>query len=80
MPSSRSKTQLIIATIEAGIASGELAPGSRIPSARELREQFGVSSTPVRDAINHLKARGLLVGDAGVGVFVAEHPPIGGRV
>jgi len=77
MPSSRSKTQQIIAALEAGITSGELPPGTRIPSARELREQFSVSSTPVREAINHLKARGLLVGDAGVGVFVAEHPPIG---
>jgi DNA-binding FadR family transcriptional regulator len=80
MPSSRSKTQQIIAALEDGITGGDLPPGSRIPSARELREQFGVSSTPVRDAINHLKARGLLVGDAGVGVFVAENPPIGGQV
>lgn len=79
MPSSRSKTQQIIDVLAAQIAAGTLKPGDRIPSASELREQFGVSSTPVREAINHLKARGLLVGEAGVGVFVAEHPAVGGQ-
>lgn len=75
MSSSRSKTQQIIRAIEAEIAAGTLKPGDRIPSARELKESYGTSGTPVRDAINNLKARGLLVGEAGVGVFVAEHPP-----
>lgn len=76
MPSSRSKTQQIIDDLTAQITAGTLKPGDRIPSARELRERYGTSSTPVRDAINNLKARGFLVGDAGVGVFVADHPPI----
>lgn len=77
MPSSRSKTQQIIDSLAAQIAAGTLKPGDRIPSARELREQFGTSATPVRDAINHLKARGFLEGEAGVGVFVVAHPPTG---
>lgn len=76
MPSSRSKTQKIIDSLTAQIAAGTLKPGDRIPSARELREQFGTSGTPVREAINHLKARGLLEGDAGVGVFVVGSHPI----
>ncbi len=75
MSNSRSKTQQIISMIEAQIAAGVLKPGDRIPSARELREQYGISGTPVRDAINYLKARGVLVGEAGVGVFVAGEPP-----
>ena len=75
MSNSRSKTQQIIRMIEAEIAAGTLKPGDRIPSARELRDRYGFSGTPVRDAINNLKARGYLVGEAGVGVFVAEHPP-----
>jgi DNA-binding FadR family transcriptional regulator len=76
MSSSRSKTHQIIAAIEARILSGELKPGDRIPSARELREQFDASATPVRDAVNHLKARGVVVGEPGVGVFVADQPRI----
>ena len=80
MPSSRSKTQQIIAAIESDIAGGRLKPGDRIPSARELRKQFATSATPVRDAINHLKSRGVLEGEPGVGVFVTAHPPIGGQV
>jgi DNA-binding GntR family transcriptional regulator len=77
MSNSRSKTNQIIAMIEGEIVAGRLKPGDRIPSARELREQYEVSGTPVRDAINNLKARGFLVGESGVGVFVAERPPIG---
>lgn len=75
MSSSRSKTQQIITMIEGEITAGRLKPGDRIPSARELKERYGFSGTPVRDAINNLKARGFLVGEPGVGVFVAEHPP-----
>jgi len=75
MPNSRSKTQQIVAWLEAEIAAGRLKPGDQIPSARELREQFVVSGTPVRDAINNLKARGLLEGESGVGVFVTARPP-----
>lgn len=75
MSNTRSKTQQIVRDIEAQIRTGRLKPGDRIPSARELREQYGTSTTPVREAINHLKARGFLVGEAGVGVFVADQPP-----
>ena len=76
MSSSRSKTQQIIRALEAEIAAGTLKPGDRIPSARELREQYGVSDTPVRDAINYLKARGVLVGEAvGFGLHVRLHEP-----
>ncbi|GAB3143666.1 hypothetical protein GCM10027290_20370 [Micromonospora sonneratiae] len=67
-----SKTQKIIDDITAKIASGELKAGDRIPSAAEFRAQFGVSITVVRDAVNWLKATGVVKGVPGVGVFVAE--------
>lgn len=53
------------------ILSGELTEGARLPSSAELREEHGVSSTVIRDAINALKAEGLVVGQQGKGVFVA---------
>jgi len=67
-----SKTQKIIDDIKKQIASGELSPGDQLPSTAELREQYGVSITVVRGAINWLKATGLVEGVPGVGVFVAE--------
>ncbi|MDG4833318.1 winged helix-turn-helix domain-containing protein [Solwaraspora sp. WMMD1047] len=67
-----SKTQKLIDDITAKIASGELAPGDRIPSASELKAQHGVSITVVRDAVNWLKATGVVKGVPGVGVFVTE--------
>lgn len=54
-----------------GIAA-ELAPGSPIPSERELCTLFGVSRTTVRTAIGRLVAEGVLQRDHGRGTFVAE--------
>ena len=42
------------------IASGRLSPGDRLPSERDLGEQFGVSRTVVREAVRGLQARGVL--------------------
>ena len=43
--------------IQEGIISGELAPGSPLPSEPQLAEQFGVSRAVVRDATRILMAR-----------------------
>ncbi|MEO3743837.1 winged helix-turn-helix domain-containing protein [Plantactinospora sp. B5E13] len=67
-----SKTQKIINDLTGQIESGKLAPGDQLPSTAELREQYGVSVTVVRGAINWLKAKGLVEGHPGLGVFVAE--------
>lgn len=45
--------------IEEQIATGELAPGSALDEA-SLAEQFGVSRTPVREALIQLCAEGLI--------------------
>ena len=67
-----SKTQRIIDDITEQIDSGQLRPGDQLPSASELRAQYGVSITVVRGAINWLKATGVVEGVPGVGVFVKE--------
>ncbi|MGK5742016.1 GntR family transcriptional regulator [Micromonospora sp. URMC 103] len=54
------------------IASGELAPGDKLPSTAQLCQQHGVSAIVVRQAIFALRTEGLVEGVQGVGVFVAE--------
>ena len=53
------------------MADGELEPGDVLPSARELGEQFGVSRTVIREALQQLQARGVVEVDAGRAARVA---------
>ncbi|MGE3447404.1 MAG: GntR family transcriptional regulator [Microbacteriaceae bacterium] len=53
------------------ITSGELRSGETI-SEISLAERFGVSRTPVREALKQLKAEGLIEIRAQVGTFVAN--------
>ena len=48
-----------------------LRPGDKLPSERELGEQFGVSRTVIREATRTLAARGIIDVRAGVGLCVA---------
>jgi DNA-binding GntR family transcriptional regulator len=43
------------------IDSGELPPGSRVPSIVALAQQYGVALTTVRKALDRLKADGKVV-------------------
>ena len=52
------------------IFRGELKPGQKIMTERELSEALGVSRTSVRDAINKLVVMGLLEQRQGQGTFV----------
>lgn len=54
------------------IGGGELSPGDRIPTERELAEQTGVSRMTVRAALGRLEQRGLIVRRQGSGTYVAE--------
>ncbi len=52
------------------IVDERLRPGERLPSERELAEQFGVSRTVVREAVRSLAGRGLIEARAGRGLSV----------
>ncbi|NLE73874.1 MAG: Cof-type HAD-IIB family hydrolase [Actinobacteria bacterium] len=61
------------------LTSGEVSPGERIPSERELATRFGVGRPAVREALRELKAQGLLISGRGPrGTIVAAVP--GGEV
>ncbi len=54
------------------ILSGELSPGSTLPSQDELVRQFGVSRAVVREAVAALAQRGLLVVHHGRSTLVTD--------
>jgi GntR family transcriptional regulator, uxu operon transcriptional repressor len=54
------------------IASGEFAPGQRLPAERELAQQLGVSRPSVREALIALEIEGKVEIRVGAGVFVSE--------
>jgi DNA-binding FadR family transcriptional regulator len=56
--------------IEKLIQLNKLVPDDRLPSERDLCEQFSVSRPVVREALSSLKSKGLVSIRRGVGVFV----------
>lgn len=59
--------------LRAGIASGRLAAGERLPGVREVAEQVGVNVNTARAVYARLEAEGLIVLRQGLGTFVSEH-------
>src|ERR1044072_2640597 len=68
----RSLSDDIVERLEGIILEGTLTSGQRLPAERVLAEQFGVSRPSLREAIQKLVARGLLVSRQGGGNYVAE--------
>lgn len=60
--------------LETVIRDGSLEPQSRIPSEEALAEMFGVSRPVVRNALQALASRGLIVKVHRKGVFVGSPP------
>lgn len=68
-----SLTDDLFAKLETRIRSGQLPPGSRLPSQKEIALSESVSRTVVREAVARLTAQGLTVSRQGSGVYVAEN-------
>lgn len=60
--------------IRDAIASGALAPASRLPSSRVLARTLGVSRNSVLAAYESLSLEGLIVGRVGSGTRVCAQP------
>lgn len=62
----------IAGDIRRRIASGELAPGARIPSTRRITQEWGVAMATATKALATLNQEGLVRAVPGVGTVVAE--------
>lgn len=68
------KFERVAESIRGQIRAGDLRPGDRLPTTQELIGQYGVSYGTLRSALLVLKSEGLIQGEPGVGVYVAERP------
>jgi DNA-binding GntR family transcriptional regulator len=67
----RTKRELAIGTLRDAIQSGRYAPGQQLRQT-QLMADFGLGSTPVREAVLEFLARGVLVQESHHSVRVAE--------
>ena len=65
------KVQQIVEAFSQAIENGEWAPGSKLPSVRELAQTLGVSKFTLNEALDRLRGRNLLTSSQGRGYFVA---------
>ena len=70
----------IAASIRAAILTGELEPGSQLPSGHQLAEFFGVARMTVQNALRTLRDEGFVDSRTGSGVFVRDQATLPGPV
>src|SRR5688572_11670412 len=68
----------LVRQVMLGVVSGDLGPGQRLPSTRELARRFRIHSNTVSAAYRDLERRGWLESRKGSGVYVRPLPGDGG--
>ena len=68
--------QQIMELMRGGIVNGELPPGGKIPSVRELAAQAQVTPNTMQRAMPALEREGLLVSGGTSGRTVTENPEV----
>jgi DNA-binding transcriptional regulator YhcF (GntR family) len=64
----------LVAHFERLIATGQLAPGERLPSERDLAVRMSVSRSTLREAMHELESKRLIERARGRGTIVARKP------
>ncbi len=67
-----SAAEAIVNHFREAIAAGELAPGEKLPSERQLQKSLGVSRLALREGMARLSALGLIRVHHGKGAFVQD--------
>jgi GntR family transcriptional regulator len=63
-------------TLRAKIESGELKGGQKLPSEKNLLDEYDISLTTLRKVLDTLRSEGLIVSRQGAGVTVREFRPL----
>src|SRR5581483_9376653 len=66
----------IVLQLQQEILSGQISPGARLPTERDLAVQFGVSRASIREALSVLQSRGLVESRQGGGTIVSSSAAI----
>lgn len=75
--SSPSLRKLFVQQLEGLILSGELRPGDRLPTERELADEMNISKTVVHEGLRELHQLGFLQVESRKGVTVADYAQTG---
>ena len=75
--SSPSLRKLFVQQLEGLILSGELRPGDRLPTERELADEMKISKTVVHEGLRELHQLGFLQVESRKGVTVADYAQTG---
>ena len=67
----------LVASVEAGVVDGALAPGQQLPSVRRLAVEVSLSPATVAAGLAELRRRGVIVSEPRRGSRIGERPPIG---
>lgn len=65
--------QQIVQWVTAQVERGDWAAGTKLPTQRQLAMQFGVNRSTVQQALDELKAIGILEAKVGSGVYVTRN-------
>ena len=71
-----STPEIIINEIIQHIKSGELKPGNKLPTERDMSQMFGVGRSSIREAIKALVLSGYLESSQGKGTFIRKDLPV----
>jgi GntR family transcriptional regulator / MocR family aminotransferase len=71
----RSQSQQVHAALRSAIIEGRLAPGTKLPSSRNLAEQLAVRRNAIVSAYEQLLGDGLVDAKHGAGTYVAAELP-----
>jgi DNA-binding GntR family transcriptional regulator len=66
----------LAAVLRDRIRNGELPPGRRMPSEKDLHDEFGLARETVRRALAVLRSEGLIEVRHGHGTYVVEAPSV----
>ena len=75
----RQQYERVAAELRSRIETGVYESGGKLPSRRELRDEFNASDTVIDKAMMILRVSGLTESLQGVGVFVKETGQGGGQ-